>query len=399
MMNTAFILSVCHAIFYQAMTTKPACVDDGTDEEGLLQLQLSSRNGVRTSSFRTAVQIQRSLDGGELKGDKFGTLAGTEAAVNNLAQHVVQGNVGLNETELLAVEGIKDTMTTMIITSIEEEHKQEQIRVDAARAAFDNCKTTSNHSEGLKADADLQGDANTVCRGDQAGKNQSKIQLCKSYTDSVMGQPAPPPCMKNYATLTDVDTIHDCLRDITNWSYSLNSTLAPLEEACDGATLTLQGKVTTCDQTQRHFEQAVCNYKSAKDEVCTGYDDCRSAAINSRSSVHAQVAVAEAGLKAAFTASHRILCYLDIFNLTAAEQPEKLQNCSKEVHNTSELNITYHEVPQERDCDAGLYPCLDAWLTQNYYNNTWHMQAPPLACIACDTMTTTTTTTTTTSTP
>jgi len=96
------------------------------------------------------------------------------------------------------------------------------------------------------------------------------------------------------------------------------------------------------------------------------------------------VKVAEAARATDCTVGHKVLCYLQIFQLPEADRkPDVLNNCKSQLGTCPE-KISYPGIPKPTPCTTVTnVPCMHEWLEKEYTSKIWYKLAPTAECTVC----------------
>ena len=322
--------------------------------------------------------------------------------LQSLVAKVDGHNYTLSKPEKTALETIGLMVGKMQNASVTQ-HAEDQQEVNRMRDLIQNCTSDAAASlakvAAFKESASSTRKAHAACRQVEGSAKDDKTLACTTY-QAHRETTTPPTCMSTELSAEYVKTddaakkkqMEACLVAVKSWLTPFHAKY----EECKSKTDTHKNKSAECGAQQQAFEQAFCLYESKLEDTCTAQNSCRAKMIAARNSSHDGVKLAEAARKADFTASNRLLCFLDVLRANNTHKRKTLLECQNQSKQTSKFDIVYQDIPGASDCQPELTkPCDSSWQLQEYQSQAWHSKAKMEVCTPCQAPTTTTTTITT----
>ena len=320
--------------------------------------------------------------------------------LQSLVAKVDGHNYTLSKPEKTALETIGLMVGKMQNASVMQ-HAEDQQEVNRMRDLIQNCTSDAAASlakvAAFKESASSTRKAHAACRQVEGSAKDDKTLACTTY-QAHRETTTPPTCMSTELSAEYVKTddaakkkqMEACLVMVKSWLTPFHAKY----EECKSKTDTHKNKSAECGAQQQAFEQAFCLYESKLEDTCTAQNSCRAKMIAARNSSHDGVKLAEAARKADFTASNRLLCFLDVLRANNTHKRKTLLECQNQSKQTSKFDIVYQDIPGASDCQPELTkPCDSSWQLQEYQSQAWHSKAKMEVCKPCQAPTTTTTTT------
>jgi len=320
--------------------------------------------------------------------------------LQSLVAKVDGHNYTLSKPEKTALETIGLMVGKMQNASVMQ-HAEDQQEVNRMRDLIQNCTSDAAASlakvAAFKESASSTRKAHAACRQVEGSAKDDKTLACTTY-QAHRETTTPPTCMSTELSAEYVKTddaakkkqMEACLVTVKSWLTPFHAQY----EECKSKTDTHKNKSAECGSQQQAFEQAFCLYESKLEDTCTAQNSCRAKMIAARNSSHDGVKLAEAARKADFTASNRLLCFLDVLRANNTHKRKTLLECQNQSKQTSKFDIVYQDIPGASDCQPELTkPCDSSWQLQEYQSQAWHSKAKMEGCKPCQAPTTTTTTT------
>jgi hypothetical protein len=320
--------------------------------------------------------------------------------VESLVADVVGHNYTMSEPERAALKVIQELVSKMQNASIIQ-HAEDQAELDTMRDLVQNCS--------LDAAAALRGDvaarkqsmiasraSHAACRGDE-GVMKDAMEIACSLYDFSRKSSSPPSCLSTDLTTDFVQAtevvkrkqMEACLELVHGW-------LPPVYDKYSNCTLKKEGhenRTNDCNTKQHLFEQAFCSYESKLEDACDFQTNCRTSSVAARNEAYKGVKASEAARKADFSASKRLLCFMDVLKANNTHKKKTLQECRSLTTDASKFDLTYHNIPDAAACNKEQQkPCSSGWNTAEYETQLWYNKSKIATCHPCIQPTSTTTT-------
>eukprot|EP00401_Gymnodinium_catenatum_P002353 CAMPEP_0117514890 /NCGR_PEP_ID=MMETSP0784-20121206/30299_1 /TAXON_ID=39447 /ORGANISM="" /LENGTH=932 /DNA_ID=CAMNT_0005310693 /DNA_START=28 /DNA_END=2826 /DNA_ORIENTATION=+ len=305
-----------------------------------------------------------------------------------LAHAVASGQLTLDNVTRQSLLGMWDAMERIIVNTTMQWHDEDQFELTSSVATVGECAQTMAEAFGsLEGGVDAKATEmssrrvlHTECRLTERALATGTGSDCSALT-SYKSLLSPPDDLE-----LDPANPLPYITALLAWAQEANHTYVTARDLCEAENAQYPSQRQTCNSRQTSFEESFCDYRSALKSSCTAYSTCRSRTVGSHSRTVANVRQSEEARKVEYTAAKAVQCYIAILNSTTPPEQAELDACEGIAVDTTHLNITYPEVPQEALCDmtpVATRPCDEAWTFAEYANKNWSSDAPATRCSPC----------------
>merc|ERR1719422_1033998 len=313
--------------------------------------------------------------------------------VQSLAEQDARGKLhSVNLTESI-IQKIIQQMEEGVIKAADTQHKRDQSVVNRMLEDVKKCKETmedkfnapTNGVKALKQSTETAKSKLTTCKTDLVGKITTKETECTAFTSFVKGlSNSKPKCVCTLAETPSPEVLA-CIQEAKSWGTSSEASYIDLRDKCDTATGAVATKEKACNTAQGIFESSFCSYGEKLTDTCQDYGKCHSDTSAAYNDNNGKLKVAETSRKAEFVAAQKVICFVGVLKVKAAEKQHSLKECLKKTFSTSHLDMSYPGLPVAAVCDVSPVanmPCDEAFIT-DHYEASWSKKAPAATCVPC----------------
>eukprot|EP00747_Dinoflagellata_sp_TGD_P148518 gnl/TRDRNA2_/TRDRNA2_176931_c0_seq14.p1 gnl/TRDRNA2_/TRDRNA2_176931_c0~~gnl/TRDRNA2_/TRDRNA2_176931_c0_seq14.p1 ORF type:complete len:536 (+),score=91.30 gnl/TRDRNA2_/TRDRNA2_176931_c0_seq14:85-1692(+) len=405
LLASALLATVCYCIGAAGECSSGSCSsDDGLDVSEFMQKEVVASiagHVVQSPSKKVALASLKKLAGPNEK------LAGIfESILADKREQAAEGESdSLDPKEQANMETIKKLVNETLIPSLFTVHDDAQKELNKLLMAIEMCNADAQfgaQSTNIMASStsSLRED-HKICRAYEKAATDAMNYACDdldNFLDSIVA----PPTLSAAPTVQEAgDYMHG--QDSYHCPSVLYDLFEKKNESCANATAMVKYTHDNCGTKQSAFESEFCEWFEDLNIKCITHDSCYDAAVLEYTTRKQAVENLVPQWKSEYTGLEKIKCYVEVWmsdsDVTTVDQ-QKVTACDAMIVDTSPMNITYGEIPDQWFCDQG--PVENHPGTQNFaameYSQLESPADPPTVCTDSAATTTNTTTMTTTTT-
>lgn len=314
--------------------------------------------------------------------------------VEELAKKNTGHNITFTEEEKDAIDTING-LVQKILNSSRIQHGEDQREVDRAKQAIDECRYEAfermKYVMSKKYEMQAARKEHADCREVEKELDMQTEETCGMYDVARREMPGMPTCACSDLSTDSLqsegetlESMQECLNHTTSYT---TQHLVPLHTQyldCLKKRRSEENQSRICKDDQTDFEFSFCSYTTELNATCETEGQCHARAVERRNETHRDVAASEAARKADNKAIGRIHCLIGVLLSDNSNKSEVLGECKNETINTTEFDITYHEIPTRANCTrAPDEPCAQEWTKREYDEQPWHSNVDMRVCRPC----------------
>jgi len=316
---------------------------------------------------------------------------------------------GMDMTD--AIEKIKDLITSKMLPEVEDAHSVNQQEMDALHVDYETCRTTKDTAVRVAEQSEsaytTESPLHITCREGEAGLYQTNLDnhvkwrelkeekdlKCTDYSNMLdktgdqksngeTVEKAGSEHTETYVRRISA-TICGTAHEFGNGGHGTGGLLDQLlnaKDACETATKNFNEqtvlcrksdnewheKVKVCDAVQDKMDNAACSFAVGKKDACEAYAECYTSKKQAYDEAEATVRQEESDRKNEWKGLKRMYCLIHAF-ADHAVTDEEIAFCRAEEHNTTNLDIRYHNIEEMDECTVtDLYPTTVAYKQKEF---------------------------------
>lgn len=269
--------------------------------------------------------------------------------VADYAATAVKDGVHLDDSTKQALQAIKTSLTDESQKYISDAHDGDQSLLNGQATGLNDCDSTYATSVAQDTTSTSavtgKGKDHKTCREALEVIDSDKTTKCQQLTNFIGGVSACP-------SVPGRDGMAAFFQSVSGIAAAQN-TWQGLETACKDAEDARVKKDDECDLAQEEYESGFCTLRLQLHETCATYKACFTSGLVAFGETVANVEANEESRKLEWIAIEKIKCYINVL-ISDGENDERqtaLEACKVLSPQTSDLDIFYPPVPDEKVCD------------------------------------------------